>query len=405
MLRTPWRPDEDVVKIETYPATLNTPDTWTAPASQRVRRRRPMRVCYLIDDLGTGGTEGQLLSLIQHVDRAAVEPSLCLLRGLGRRSRSFEPDNCPVIRLGVGALRSPKTLSKFVGFVRWLRQQRCDILHLYFQDSTIFGVPAGRLARVPQILCTRVNLAQAETSLQRWLVRGCTRWADRVIANSLMCRQAALELDGARANAVEVIENGVALARFEDIPPVEWTAGWRPQRIGLLANLRPVKDPGTLLVAARAVVARHPETSFFLAGEGELRPALQDMIRRLRLQEHVFLMGDVQDVPGFLSTIDIGVLCSLSEGAPNAVLEYMAAGRAIVATEVGGTVQVVRDGVTGLLVPPADPSKLAKALLRLIENPDEAARLAQTARDYVYRHHDAALRARRFETLYAAWLG
>jgi len=381
---------------------LTTPDSRPEHAQ---RRRRPIRVCYLIDDLGTGGTEGQLLSLIRHADRAVVEPTLCLLRGLGRRSRAFEPDDCPIVRLGVGALRGPKTLRQFLGFVRWLRQQRCDVLHIYFRDSTIFGVPAGRLARVPRVLCTRVNLAAAETPLQRWLIRRCTRWADRVIANSLMCRQAAVDLDGARANAVDVIENGVALARFEDIPPVEWTAGWRPQRIGLLANLRPVKDPGTLLLAGREVVARHPETSFFLAGEGELRPGLQSTIRRLRLQEHVFLLGDVKDVPGFLSTIDIGVLCSLSEGAPNAVLEYMAAGRAIVATAVGGTLHVVRDGVTGLLVPPADPPRLAKALLRLIENPEEAARLAQAARDYVYRHHDVALRARRFENLYAALLG
>jgi glycosyltransferase involved in cell wall biosynthesis len=374
------------------------------PASSPLREaRRALRVCYLIDDLGSGGTEGQLLSLIRHLDRDLIQPHLCLLRGQGQRSRSFEPDSCPVMRLGVGALRHPKTPGKFFGFARFLRRQRFDVLQTYFRDSTLFGMPAGRLAGVPAILGTRVNLAPPETRFQKWLLRFCTRrLAHAVVANSPMCRAAALEYDGATAQRVHVIENGVELDRYADIPPLPSDPRWRPQRIGLLANLRPVKDPATLIQAARIVVSRYPQTTFLLAGEGELRPSLEQLIERLELTDQVFLCGEVRDVPGFLGDIDIGVLCSLSEGSPNAILEYMAAGRAIVATAVGGTRHVIRDGVNGLLVPAAAPQLLADAILSLIDNPRQATVFGEANRNYMSQKQRADQRARRFESLYAA---
>jgi glycosyltransferase involved in cell wall biosynthesis len=370
------------------------------------RSERPLRVCYLIDDLGTGGTEGQLLSLIRHLNRDRLEPHLCLLRGQGQSSRSLEPDGCPVMRLGVGALRHPQTLGKLLGFARFLHRQRFDVLQTYFRDSTLFGIPAGRLAGVSGILATRVNLAPPETRLQQWLLRLCSRHlAHAVVANSPMCCAAAIEYDGALPECVHLIENGVELNRYTDIPPLPSDPGWRPQRIGLLANLRRVKDPATLVRAARIVVSRYPETTFLLAGEGELRPSLEQLIQQLGLADRVLLCGQVRDVPGFLGDIDIGVLCSLSEGAPNAILEYMAAGRPIVATAVGGTQHVLRDGINGLLVPPGEANGLARALMRLIEDPAEAIRLAAAARAHVGRHRDARLRARSFEALYEKLAG
>src|SRR5262249_11387627 len=155
------------------------------------------------------------------------------------------------------------------------------ILQIYFRDSTIFGVPAGRLAGVPRILCTRVNLAPAETRVQRWLMRRSTRLADGVVANSAMCRQAALELVGASASAVHQIENGVELRRYDGIPPLpSWDMTWRSRRVGLLANLRPVKDPLTFVLAAQQVMSKCPDASFSLAGEGELRPNIEQTIAR-----------------------------------------------------------------------------------------------------------------------------
>lgn len=370
-------------------------------ASLRHAATQPIRVCYLIDDLGTGGTEGQLLSLIRHLDRQRFAPILCLLRGASARSRAMEPGNCPVIRLGVGSLRHPATASKLFRFARFLRRERVDVLQVYFPDSTCFGTVAAQVTRAPGVLCTRVNLAPARKGTQAWLSRLCHRLADGTIANSMATRAAALQHDGARLPTLHVIENGVEMTRFERLPGLETRVReGRLDRVGLVANLRPVKDPASFVRAASTVCALHRKASFHLAGEGELRPGLERLCADLGIQDRVTFLGDVRDIPGFLAGIDIAVLCSLSEGFSNALLEYMAAGRAIVATAVGGNEQLIRDGVNGLLVPPGAPAELARALRFLLEHPEAALRLGNAAKQDARCRHDAADRARRFEELY-----
>src|SRR5436309_10204585 len=120
--------------------------------------RRPVRVCFLIDELATAGTETQLLALVRRLDRRRVRPHLCLLRGDGAASRALEPDDCRVLRLGVRSLRSPAALAGAWRLARFLRRERIDVLQVYFPDSTYFGVPVGRLAGVPAVVRTRNNV-------------------------------------------------------------------------------------------------------------------------------------------------------------------------------------------------------------------------------------------------------
>src|SRR5438105_1025409 len=105
--------------------------------------RRPVRVCFLIDELTKAGTETQLLALIERLDRCHVQPFLCLLRGQDEYSRVLEPDNCPVLRLGVGSLRYPAMLAKAWQLVRFLRRESIDVVQVYFPDSTYVGVLAA----------------------------------------------------------------------------------------------------------------------------------------------------------------------------------------------------------------------------------------------------------------------
>jgi glycosyltransferase involved in cell wall biosynthesis len=131
-----------------------------------------------------------------------------------------------------------------------------------------------------------------------------------------------------------------------------------------------------------------------------MRTQLESLVERLGLVGRVVLEGPVADVPGFLAGLEVAVLCSRSEGLSNAVLEYMAAGRAIVATAVGGTGGLIDDGVHGLLVPPNHPSALAEAVRRLLADPVLAARLGAAARQRARERYDATVRARRFEDLF-----
>src|SRR6516165_8894048 len=107
---------------------------------------RPVRVCFVIDELAPAGTESQLLALIRHLDRRRVWPYLCLLRGDKPVSQAMEPDECPILRLEVGSLRHPRTLLRAWRFVRFLRRERIDVVQAYFADSSYFGIPAAWLA-------------------------------------------------------------------------------------------------------------------------------------------------------------------------------------------------------------------------------------------------------------------
>jgi glycosyltransferase involved in cell wall biosynthesis len=381
----------------TVPTTTLPPPSSSRAASV-AELHRPVRVCFLIDELSRAGTETQLVALIRRLDRRRVQPYLGLLRGHRPESRALEPDCCPVLRLNVQSLCTPAGLRDAFRLAYFLRRHRIDVLQVYFRDSTYFGVLVGRLAGVPCIVRTRNSQGYYLTGLDRRLGRLCNRLSDFVLANCGACRDAARSEEGAPRNSVVVLENGVDLARFAGVTTIR--AFRRPPRVGVLANLRPVKGLDVFVRAAAEVARAHPDVLFRVGGEGDQRPALERLAGELGLGRRLQLPGAVADVPAFLAGLDVGVLCSRSEGLSNAVLEYMAAGRPVVATAVGGTPELIEDGVHGLLVPPGDPAALADAVRRLLEDPVLAGRLAAAARRRVREHFSRERMVERFEAFY-----
>jgi glycosyltransferase involved in cell wall biosynthesis len=353
----------------------------------------------MIDDLYTGGTETQLLALIRALDRTRVRPFLCLLRGRRPGSRDLEPEDCPVLRLDVGSLLHPSALSKARRLAQFLRRARIDVLQTYFADSTYFGVLVGRLAGVPHVVRTRNNLGYWITPLHRWLGRLFRRLAHFTLTNCEAGRQAVITHDGAEPGSVVVLENGVDLERFAAVPPLAARPG--PVHVGVVANLRPVKGLD-VFVRAAARVARRPGVTFEVAGDGPMRPELEQLVTGLGLGGRLRLPGIMADVPGFLGRADVAVLCSRSEGMSNALLEYMAAGRAIVATRVGASERLIEDGVHGLLVPPGDEAALAAAVGRLADDAGLRVRLGAAARRRAEDDYSRQAMVRRFERFYQA---
>jgi glycosyltransferase involved in cell wall biosynthesis len=167
-----------------------------------------------------------------------------------------------------------------------------------------------------------------------------------------------------------------------------------------VANLRPVKGIDVLVRAAARVVAEQPHARFRVAGQGEQRPELERLIGQLRLSNRFELAGPTADVPAFLAGVDVSVLPSHAEGMSNALLEYMAAGRPVVATAVGANAQLLRGGEVGLLVPPGNDTVLADGIRRLVRDPVEALRLGQAARTHVAEHYSRDAMRDRFESFY-----
>jgi glycosyltransferase involved in cell wall biosynthesis len=361
---------------------------------------QPVRVCFLIDELASAGTESQLLALIAHLDRRRVRPYLCLLRGDSPVSQALEPDDCPVLRLGVRSLHHPSTLARAWRFARFLRHKRIDVLQAYFPDSSYFGVPAAWLAGVRHRLRTRNNIGHWMTPLHRFLGRALNLFTTRTVANCAAARQALLTMERPRPESVVVLENGVDLERFRSIPSVSARFVVEERCVGVVANLRPVKGLDGFVRAATRLQTRHPRVVFEVAGEGEQRAALEQQAASAGLGERFRLPGAVADVPAFLAGLDVAVLCSHAEGMSNALLEYMAAGRPLVATSVGAAEELIEDGVHGLLVPPGDSERLAEAIGRLLDDRALARRLGEAARRRALEGYSREAMVRRFEDFY-----
>jgi L-malate glycosyltransferase len=386
-------------------ATSDAPHQQALPSVQNTLRvaqltAAPIRVCFLIDELAVAGTETQLLALIRSLDRSRILPYLCLLRGGNARSRCLEPTDCPVMRLGVGALARPSAIRAAYRFVRFLRSERIDVLQVYFPDSTYFGIPLAWLAGVPSRVRTRNNLGHSLTRFHRCMGRLLNGLSTSTIANCSAAKAALLAQERPSPDRVFVLENGVDLERFVRVPPPRPKDNTEIKTIGAVANLRPVKGLDLLVQAAKRLVVSCPNLRFRVAGEGPHRPVLEDAIRQHGLVGRFELLGPVSDIPAILGELDVAVLCSRAEGMPNSVLEYMAAGRPIVATAVGAVEELIKNGVHGLVVHPGDATALASAIARLIENPDAARTMAVAALQRVRSHYSREAMVRRFELFY-----
>ncbi len=369
---------------------------------------RPIRVCFMIDRLSDGGTEDQLLCLIHHLDRSEIEPHLVVLDKDDQRSRALESHGVPLLRLGVDGLLRPRSLAKARRLARFFRHERIDIVQVHFPDSTYFGVLVARLSGVPRLVGTQFNTGHWIKRWDRWLLRIYQRLIiDATVTNCEACRESVIKHQGAHPESVVVIENGIDAGRFLECNSAEGqkTAGRGvSRRVGIVAGLRPGKNVDLFLQAAKLIAEEIPGVHFEVAGDGPLRRQLQSLTDELGLRDQVTFHGNVVQVPELLSTLDVAVLCSSAEGLANSLLEYMAAGRPIVATQVGGNAELIQDEVTGLLTPPGDAAALARAILRLLSDRGLARRLGTAAQRRARQHNSHQVKAWRYQQFYRGLL-
>jgi glycosyltransferase involved in cell wall biosynthesis len=345
----------------------------------------------MIGQLGLGGAEKQVVLLADGLRRRGIDASVIVMFSGGEREEDLRAAGVPVIHLGFrrGAL-SPGTLfanlRAFGRLVRHLRRKRPGVLHAFLIHSYVIAAPAARLARVPVLVAARRSLSFYKGG-RRWVFaveRAATAVTDLLIANSQAVAVDTRDEEGVPADKVIVIYNALPDSAF-DTPEAFDTAEAEaapavddPARPVVLcvANLWPYKGHRFLLEAAALLRTRGLDVTLALAGDGVERPALEKLAADRGL--NVRFLGTRTDVPRLLARVDAVVLPSLSEGLPNAVMEAMAAGCPIVATDVGGTGELLHD--RGILVPPSDAAAIADGLQLLLTDREQAARLAAEAR-------------------------
>jgi glycosyltransferase involved in cell wall biosynthesis len=218
--------------------------------------------------------------------------------------------------------------------------------------------------------------------------------AHRVVANSQAAAEC-LRREGVAAEKIVVIPNGIDPTLFG---PREYRG--RPRTIAMVACLREEKRVDVLLDAAPLILARHPEAEIVIVGDGACRAELETRARTNHVADRVRFLGHRDDVPAVLANADIFVLPSRSEAFPNAIVEAMMSGLPVVASSVGGIPELVEDGRTGRLVPPGDVAQLAAAIIDILDHPDRATQMGQTARGRIEERYSFDRMVHQFEALY-----
>jgi len=341
----------------------------------------PRRLLHLLSGLEVGGKERVVLDLARRARTAGHDQRLVLFDTPFRdATRDFDPGEVPWTFL-------PRGPGLDLGFARRLAREvrtlGCEVLHAHNDTALVYAALAGlALGRArPRTVATFHSRPAHATRAARWLTR-LGSW--RMDGISAVADELAQYLTGAGwVGRCKTVWNGISLARFT---PEGDDGGWRARLAvppgGALVlhvgRLDPLKRQEDLLAAARLL---GPRARFVLVGSGPREAALRQTAADL---EHVTFVAHVRDVAELLRAADVFVLCSASEGAPRVLLEAMACGRAIVATDVGGCRSLLEGAGAepcGLVVPPAEPGELARAIDALLEARERRAELGRRARE------------------------
>jgi glycosyltransferase involved in cell wall biosynthesis len=364
-------------------------DSKELPAAASGERRR---VFFLVDSLEIGGTETQAVELALRLDPADYAVTLGCLRMRGPLLAKLERTNVSVMEWRArGGVNSLSGIYQILRLARFLRHNRFDVAHMHDLWSNLLGIPAARLARVPVIISSRRDLGHLAwyTPRRRKILRHLQSLSSAVLVNSGEIREQLVREDGFDPESIRIIHNGIDLDRFKNIRSERNRLFPGLQDCKLVVNVAnmhsDIKGQPLLINAAREVCANFPQARFVLIGDGTRRTGFESMAADLGLKQNFLFLGQRHDVADLLTCCDIAVLPSQAEGFPNALLEYMAAGLPAIATDVGGSCEVVEHGVSGLLTAPGDPNALAKSILYLLQNPAAALELARVGRERVQR--------------------
>jgi glycosyltransferase involved in cell wall biosynthesis len=371
---------------------------------------RKLKVATLVDRLGThGGAERLAVQVAERLDPARFERTLCASRFSvdERASGAVAPALAELQDAGVRFLgldrRSRAELWAWRPLLSLLREEKIDVLHAHKFGSNVWGVLLGRLARVPVVIAHEHSWSYEGQPLRRLIDHHViARGSDAFIAVSREDRRRMIEIERIAPKDVRFVPNGIPAppaASGRDVRSELGIAADAPV-VGTVGFLVPLKALDVLVRAASQLAPEFPGLKVLVVGEGEERARLEALVAELGLDGTVLLPGHRADVPDVLASFDVAVLCSDSEGSPLSVLEYMEAGKPVVATRVGGVPDLIDDGVHGLLVERRDHAGLADAVASLLRDRERAARIGERARKRRRREFDIEVMVRALEDLY-----
>ena len=368
-------------------------------------------VLHIINSFDQGGTERQAVQLVRRLHEAGrYHMHLACLdrRGILRQeaeSLGLEEIN----EYPLNSFYDRNFLTQLRRCVRFLKEHEIDVVHTHDFYTNIFGMTAARLAGVPARIASKRETEGFASHTQKRVERFAFRFAHSVITNADAVGKQLIK-EGVRAEKLVTIYNGLDRKRVAARTDLDRAATLallnlpaKPERsfVTILANIQhTVKDHPTFLRAAARVHEAVPGAAFVIAGEGGLLNDLRTLAAELGIEGDTFFIGRCQNVAELLSVSKVCVLSSTAEGFSNSILEYMAAARPVVVTDVGGAREAVVEGETGFIVPAGDDEKMAARIIELLRETDRARAMGQRGRAIIAEKFSCTAQVERTSALY-----
>jgi glycosyltransferase involved in cell wall biosynthesis len=365
-------------------------------------KRADLKLLVLTDELEVGGTQRQIATLVKHLPAVGVRPVVGYFLKRSYLADEMIAAGCPVVQVARHGRLDPTFPLRLA---RLIRGQRPDVLHCVALSAEFWGLIAHVLAGRRAAFVSSIRGRYEWYAPLQWRVKAViSRFSDCVVANAAAGANYAIERGGVPESKVVIVPNGLDLEEFDRAA----AAGWPPELASLPAGQRLIfvgrlvdhKNVPCLLRAMAELRRLQVPAQLCVVGDGPLRASLARLAADLGIQDNVHWLGERDDIPAILAGADCLLLSSHREGLSNAILEGMAAGLPVVATAVGGNVELVKDAETGWLVQDDDHMALAARAAALLADADLRRRLGAAARRRVAEQYSEAMMVARMAEIY-----
>lgn len=344
-----------------------------------------LRLLLFVDNFDRHGTQGQLVQLANALEadaRFRVHVG-CLKRRGGFLDELQIPEE-RVVEFPLSRFYGPDGIRQMIRLWRFVRRHGIELVHSQDFYANMICVGACGWTPRPRLIVSRRYEILSDRRIHRLGERVSYARASAVVTNSPLERNRLHREFRVPEDRIHFIPNGVDLDRFSPSRAESMARQGKDAdhpTLGVVARLEPEKGHDTVLIAFRSLVERWPDLKLVLVGDGSLRSDLEQIIHRRGLERNVTLTGEQTDVVPWIDSFDVALLTPhWGEGLPNALLEYLAAGRPVVATRVGGISELIRHGREGLLVEPGDSEAVAENVASLLQDDERREEMAQAAR-------------------------
>lgn len=378
--------------------------------------KEKISIAFIIDHLDLGGTESQILALLSRMNLSLFRPVVFCLKEKGRVAQKIEALGIEVKLVKVDYSFLPLVLNRLImtfQLASLLKEYQVKVVQTYLLTANIFGTIAAKLAGVKVICAAERGLTtsddQKQQPLRNFIFRLLSYQISKVVANSKMVSDYLLEKQKIPVEKTFVIHNGINTEKFNSLEESHELKKHLYERlniptqvklVGIIARLVKPKNHQMLLSAIAKLKTEKTDFAVLLIGDGPLREELEVEVKKLKLEKVVYFLGNRSDIPGLLSILDLVVQTSDFEGLPNALMEAMAAKKAVLATNAGGTSELVIHNETGILVDCGDLNNFALKLKLLLENDTLRDKLGKQGLRYVKDYFTLEAMVNKTESLY-----